>query len=705
MKKEYQGMIFAYESDGIHRFAPTSQDACKNAPKALPCAAVSTKEDGPAAGMEGCASVSFNEDASCTFDWQKNGFTSHFSSGDIRVETRHSIEGGVVRQVTYATNTGSETKTLRHLSSALICGLDRGGEQYWFQPEKFTVHFCHYGWAREAQWCSVPLIDLGVSPGSDKNVGFQSTYRISSKGSWSTGSYYPLVILEDKEIHTSYFTELIGPTNWTIEIGHRGDPKEGTFYIEANSADEVCGEWTCPLAPGETYEAVPAIYGCVHGGFEQAVEVLTAYKRTHTLSHWEDELPNLCFNTYMNSLHGGLSAEKILPLIDATAECGAEIFIIDAGWCAKPTDQEWTQNLGSWLPCEERFLPYGFAGIADYIKEKGMIPGIWMEIEAVTSGSPLHQKGLYLKDANGNHVGGGNRHFADMTKPEVREFLKNAIDRLYHMGFRYLKNDYNGSTLSGCSIDGSSLGEGNNVYAKAVRDFFVDIRKTYPDLILENCGSGAMRCDQGMLSIFSLQSITDEEGYLYMPSILAGSGAVMPPEKEGVWTYVYPQPQSPSLESEFNSPAYRQNRADGEETVFGMVTGMLGVMTWGGRLDCMDDKNKALVKEAAAVYKNCRSYVAEGFPIYPCGNVRKGDGKNTAYGLKKGSSILLAAWRFSEKENTLSIDLSRYGNVRSANILYPSDLSGVEYTVEKNTLHITFAKNHSARLFEINLAE
>lgn len=702
MKYQYDNLNLKWNERGMTHIYPANAPQKESRKGLLP--AVSTVEDGPMAGMEGCMSLSFNEDSPIEdFAATECGFSFSHKAGEIKVHTQATWEDGLFLCRVSAKNEGNAPKTLRHLSSSLLAGLDRGGNGFWFTPGKMRVHFCRYGWAREGQWCSVDLSDLGLAPGSDQNQGFQASYRFSSVGSWSTGTFYPLILLEDTEAHITYFTELLGATNWTVELGLRGDSKEGAFYMEANDADQTSGNWEVSLAPGECIAATPALMGCVQGDFDDAVHLLTRYKRRHTLSSWAGGVPKLCFNTYMNSLHGSLSAEALLPLIDQTAALGAEVFVIDAGWCAKPTDAEWTDRLGSWTPCESRFAPYTLQGIADYIKEKGMIPGIWMEVEALTPGSPLHQAGCYLKNPDGSPLCQGARHFTDMTRPEAREFLKNAIRNLYEMGFRYLKNDYNASTLRGPSLAGSSMGEGNRIYAAAVRDFFKEIRATFPDLILENCGSGAMRCDQGMLSVFTLQSITDEEGRLYMPSILAGSAAVMPPEKEGVWTYAYPDPQAPALPVPFGSEDYVRLMADGEETVFGMVTGMLGAMTWGGRLDRMDQKNAALTKEAAATYKQYRSYVSEGLPVYPMGFIRKGDGKNTAYGLwkKEEGRMLLSVFRFSEQEERLCVDLSRYGTIKSAAIVYPADFPNAAVTTDETALTVTLKKPYSARLLEI----
>ena len=65
----------------------------------------------------------------------------------------------------------------------------------------------------------------------------------------------------------------------------------------------------------------------------------------------------------------------------------------------------------------------------------------------------------------------------------------------------------------------------------------IDILKRYPDLVIENCGSGGGRMDYAMLSRLQLQSMTDQEDYLKLPAILVGASAAVLPEQLAIWSY------------------------------------------------------------------------------------------------------------------------------------------------------------------------
>ena len=66
-------------------------------------------------------------------------------------------------------------------------------------------------------------------------------------------------------------------------------------------------------------------------------------------------------------------------LIDAAAACGCEYYVIDAGWYAPG---EWWDSVGEWKECRDRF-PNGIKEVTDYIRKKGMVPGVWLELEVM----------------------------------------------------------------------------------------------------------------------------------------------------------------------------------------------------------------------------------------------------------------------------------------------------------------------------------
>lgn len=134
-----------------------------------------------------------------------------------------------------------------------------------------------------------------------------------SEGSWSSGRYYPLVIVEDLEKGCSYFMEHEGGHTWELTVGKLGD----TVTLECNSADINHDGWSVTLAPGEEYTTTCAVYGMVQGGFEEAVRELTEYKRQTSHVGWKNGTAPVCFNCYMDCIFGEPNVETLVPLIEA----------------------------------------------------------------------------------------------------------------------------------------------------------------------------------------------------------------------------------------------------------------------------------------------------------------------------------------------------------------------------------------------------
>ena len=75
-------------------------------------------------------------------------------------------------------------------------------------------------------------------------------------------------------------------------------------------------------------------------------------------------------------------------------------------------------------PCRpEKILMFGeegLAGIAAYIRKKGMLPGLWLEMEVAGENSEIYKKGDdWFLTENGVRVGGGARVFLDFRNPRA----------------------------------------------------------------------------------------------------------------------------------------------------------------------------------------------------------------------------------------------------------------------------------------------
>jgi alpha-galactosidase len=614
----------------------------------------------------------------------------------------------VIRQTTTVTNIGEEPRLLTQLSSACVNGLASDGIRGWNDRGKIKVHYARQAWHGEGQWRSADLEELGLYKGSVHPPS--NTIRLSSAGSFSTGRYLPMLVLEDKETSKVWYMQVETSSSWNMEIGFRGswEDASGSLYMHADGGSERFGNWKKTLQPGESCTSVPVAYGSIEGDFNDAVRELTRYRRAALKPEaaWQGEFP-LVYNDFMNGIWGLPTRDKLLPLIHSAAEAGAEIFCIDAGWFMEDSESP-VQRLGDWEPVEERFGEGGLQGVLDEITRSGMLPGIWLEIEMCHAESSLHAKpDAWFLIRSGKRIGGPDRVFLNFAHEEVRAYFHDVIDRLVSMGVRYIKNDYN-DFIPLADAGPDSGDDGLQAAMTAFYGYIDEVRARHADLILENCGSGAMREDYAVLSHFHVQSTSDQEIYHQYPSVLQGSLAAVLPEQAGIWCYPYPllflDQKRPDI---VRDPGYQAAMRDGEQTIFNLVNGLCGNMVLAGHLYAADAYNMELIREGTELYKKERSHIRTSSPIYPTGLLRIGD--KSAWGSlgllsDNGERLLLAVWKLASHDDYFDIPLAGWVS-ESAVVrqLYPAKGhdAGLYFNPRSRKLTVSMTGAYKARYFEI----
>lgn len=512
--------------------------------------------------------------------------------------------------------------------------------------------------------------------------------RFDSVSSWSTATYYPILIIEDKKKNECWFFEREGGDSWFIELYGYGGNSIECLSVNIGGPDER-GGFAKKMQEDEAYETSSSVFGVVCGCFEDAIRALTKYKRAS--SFVKCGVP-LVFNDYMNCNWTNESERTLLPLIDKAAEAGAEIFCLDDGWQEKQ---------GIWYPANNKFGKSGLQSIFDHIKEKGMKIGVWFEFETVPM-SVAQMLGtddcfLFRNDS----LVAPNRPLANMRSERLLAYLNERVDALYNMGVRFIKNDHNNTEYIGTTIYGESSGEGMENNSKAFLAFIDGLVSRYPDLIIENCASGAMRSDNGTLRHFNVQSTSDQENYLAYTSILSGSLALMPPEKAGIWCYPYPLVFDKRDNVEL-SKAEVDGFVDGEQTVFNVVNGFMGCMYLSGKIHQADEYNFSLLKEGIALYKEYKGFIKQSYPIFPRGMIRLSNRTYNAVGLinEESTELLLAVWNLSDAAQEFEIDLEKYA-MTNCRILYPNQKNGLSYRYDGMRLYCSFKQGRSARLLKL----
>jgi alpha-galactosidase len=234
------------------------------------------------------------------------------------------------------------------------------------------------------------------------------------------------------------------------------------------------------------------------------------------------------------------------------------------------------------------------AETAKFIREQGLIPGIWFEFEVVGRRSNLFD-GMadhFLK-RDGLPVLSGDRRFWDFRDPWVQHYLyEKVILFLRDAGFGYIKVDYN-ETI-GIGVDGAeSLGEGLRQHILCVQDFFRRMRKELPDLVIEVCASGGHRLEPSMLALGSMASFSDAHESPEIPIIAANLHRLIPPRQSQIWAVLHAS----------DTP---------QRLVYSLASGFLGRLCLSGELDELDEKQWSLVQEIIRFYNRIAPIVKNG---------------------------------------------------------------------------------------------
>ncbi len=590
------------------------------------------------------------------------------------------IQGtSVVKSHLEVENQSEEVKTLEYVSSFALTGLHRQGVLS--MEEKCRVWYPHNAWSGEMRWRSYSMADLGMTKAG--NLTFKRI-TCSTCGTWSSGEYLPMGYTENTETGEGLIWQIEHNGSWYWEISDY----ENFLYLNVCGPNDKESHWYKHLKQGEKFVSVPVAVGAVCGGFEHACRELTKYRRIIRRPHRDNvELP-VIFNDWMNCLMGDQTTEKLIPIIDAAAECGCEYFCIDAGWYVEP-DQSWNGAMGEWLPSKAKF-PEGITYVIDYIRSKGMIPGLWLEIESIGAESPLVEKvpADWFFRRHGHPVVTGSRYQLDFRNPEVVEHANQVIDRIVNdYGVGYIKMDYNHNAGAGTDIHSDSEGDGLLEHARAYIKWLDAVYDRYPDLIIENCGSGGMRIDYALLSRHSIQSVSDQSDYRRFAHIAAASPSAITPEQCAVWSY-------PTEE------------ADEEATIFNMINAMLLRVHQSGRPDLLKEECFEMVKEGVCYYKSIRKNIPVGQPFWPMGFPMVEDGW-MCLGLDCGSKLYLAVWRLGNSIDYCDIPLDILaGRQASVTCAYPAK-QAYPYSWNETNHHLSvrFEQPYSARIFEIHVLD
>ncbi len=356
-------------------------------------------------------------------------------------------------------------------------------------PGDYELTYLWGGWGQEKQ---VATESLGAGRRTLANTRGRST-----------SVYSPWFSLHNKTLGVRYLGELAYSGNWKLQCERL--PATGAAPLQSTDVLASLGtlfdfEGALALPPGSSRALPEVAFTASSGDLDDAANQMHRFQRAYVFPRTPTNEPRLVqFNSWY-PFPGKMTVDEMKQCANVAAEIGAEVFVLDAGWY---NQKDWSRELGDYQ-VDRIAYPNGLEELSTHVRSKGMKFGIWVEIENVGIESALYkQHPEWLLSYDGKPVRKGVRMMLNFAKPEVREWAHATVDRLvndYHL--EWMKIDYNIDI--GDQFDPPSATERSGaVLLDHIVNYYAwldQVRAKHPTLIIENCSSGGLRFDLGIMA-------------------------------------------------------------------------------------------------------------------------------------------------------------------------------------------------------------
>jgi alpha-galactosidase len=450
---------------------------------------------------------------------------------------------------------------------------------------RLRVHRFRSVWSAEGRLDSQSIEQLHLER-SWSGAGLFSE-RFGQVGTMPVRGWFPFVAVEDIVAGVTWGAQLAWAGSWQMEISRRNDD----VAISGGLADREFGHWIKTLEPGETFTAPSATIACAAGGVDEVCDRLTRWQRkaVDAQPKIEQDLP-IVFNEWCTTW-GDPRHERVVGIADRLGGTPVKYLVIDAGWY-KGDVGDWSNGHGDWIASRKLF-PDGLAATAAAIRDRGLVPGLWFEMETVGDASAAFSLVDHLLKRDGLPITVRSRRFWNLTDPAAVDYLtKKVIGTLRAGNFGYLKVDYNETAGLGC--DGAeSQGEGLRRHVEGVYRFFEKIRRELPDLVIENCSSGGHRLEPSMLARTAMSSFSDAHELVEIPVIAANLHRLMLPRQSQIWAVLLASDSDRRLD-------------------YSLAATFLGRMCLSGQIDRLSGSQWSRVSEAMSLYRIAAPIIRDG---------------------------------------------------------------------------------------------
>jgi alpha-galactosidase len=461
----------------------------------------------------------------------------------LEIDLRYAAYGetGVLSREIRLTNRGDRPLVLTRVPSI---GWDLQGGDY-------TLRYLWGSWGQERQLARERLA-AGVR-------------RFEQTQGRATNGYVPWLSLRNRTLGVEYIAELAWSANWWMQVERQ--PGTGAAPLRDQRVRAELGEHpdfggALTLLPGDSIALPRSVFTATVGDLDDAANQMHRYQRAYLVPRLPaNDTPLVQFNTWF-PIGPKVDIANTIAAADAAAAIGAEAYVLDSGWYGSG---DWERSLGDYEPDPVKF-PHGLEELASHVHDKGMKFGLWVEIENAGIESRLfHEHAEWCLPYGGKPWIQANRCQLDFANPAVRQWATATVDRLVtRYRLDWIKIDYNIDV--GDRFDPARSGESGRRLHDHVMAYYAwldSIRAAHPDLVVENCASGGLRLDLGVMGHAHTAWLSDvvdpkasvELGYgctlQFTPGICnhwmvgdADSGVVDPARPPGWWDFMLRVPMN-----------------------------------------------------------------------------------------------------------------------------------------------------------------
>ena len=284
----------------------------------------------------------------------------------------------------------------------------------------------------------------------------------------------PFLALYNKQNGRGVAFHILTSAAWQIRATRVYSGSGEGLYVEIEAGylpDGLCYR----LMPNEELKLPELIYYEFNNKTDMDAHKLHSYLNERI---GKRQLP-VVYNTWMYKFDD-FTYEDIKGQLPRARELGVEYFVIDAGWFGKTKD--WFAGRGDWHENTEIGFRGRMSEFAEEVRSYGMKFGFWLEPECAAENSDI------MHDHPEWFLKGKKSYFLDFTNPAAYNYIFNKTSELIEKySAKYIKFDFN------ADLEYDKSNSAFIKYAAAHERYIKELRKRFPDLYLECCGSGGAR--------------------------------------------------------------------------------------------------------------------------------------------------------------------------------------------------------------------